>query len=212
MIVQPDLLTLGKAASDMMFPFSLTLCSAEVAHRGASRNALASPTEQRHRTFEVGYRTLLAALDQDDAELREATVRRQGALFAERLAAELAGVASVREVRSHGLLIGIELTNARGPRRPLTALAPQLYLLQMLADRQFPLVMGYCQYDPHVLKFTPPLTVTDDEVVAASAAVGRALRRPVARLAVQTLARALRASRWSLLRRAKPITDWEKYA
>ena len=46
----------------------------------------------------------------------------------------------------------------------------------------------------------------------ASAAVGRALRRPVARLAVQTLARALRASRWSLLRRAKPITDWEKYA
>jgi hypothetical protein len=38
--------------------------------------------------------------------------------------------------------------------------------------------MGFCQYEPHVLKFTPPLTITGDEVERVCETIVTVLRRP----------------------------------
>ena len=83
----PDLMTLGKGTSDMMFPFAMTLYSDRVNYLLKSRN-------------------------------------------------------SVLPSRLHG----------------------------------FPLLMGFCQYEPHILKFTPPLTTTKDEVEKITRTISDALR------------------------------------
>ena len=72
---------------------------------------------------------------------------------------------AVREVRVFGLLIGIELDATRWPRRWFRKRLFRFYLLGMLRHRRFPVLVGFCQYEPNVLKITPPLT-TEPEAVA----------------------------------------------
>jgi hypothetical protein len=47
--------------------------------------------------------------------------------------------------------------------------------------------MGFCQCEPNVLKLTPPLTVTHEEIRAVCATIGEVLRRPLYRLLVTAL-------------------------
>ena len=78
-----------------------------------------------------------------------------------------AGLASsklVRDIRVHGLLIAVELNTGRMPLKRLRNLAAWLPLFAMLRHQPFPLLVGYCQYEPNVLKLTPPLTISPDEV------------------------------------------------
>jgi len=44
------------------------------------------------------------------------------------------------------------------------------------------LLMGFCQYEPNILKFTPPLTVTDEEVAAVCKTVAETLKTSTVRL------------------------------
>jgi hypothetical protein len=48
----------------------------------------------------------------------------------------------------------------------------------LLRHPSFPLFAGYCQYEPHVLKLTPPLSITDDEIRQACETLIDVLRRP----------------------------------
>jgi 4-aminobutyrate aminotransferase-like enzyme len=88
----------------------------------------------------------------------------------------------VRDVRAFGLLIGIELDTRRGPRKWLKKQAGSLYVMNLLHHRPFPVFVGYCQYEPHVLKITPPLSITRDEVFSVCDALAAVLRKPAYRL------------------------------
>ena len=79
-----------------------------------------------------------------------------GELFARLLTEGLASGKIVRDVRVFGLLIGIELDTRRWPRRWLGKRLSALYLLAMLRHERFPVLAGFCQYEPNVLKITPP--------------------------------------------------------
>ena len=100
------------------------------------------------------------------------------------LTAELGDCPLVRDIRCFGLLIGIELDADRRPHRWLKKLIYQLYLLAMLNHQTFPLLVGFCQYEPNVLKLTPPLSVTEDEVRSICATISSVLHRPLSRIAM----------------------------
>src|SRR5262249_17619380 len=62
-----------------------------------------------------------------------------------------------------------------------------LYLLALLHDKSFPVFAGYCQYEPNVLKLTPPLSVTPDEVRKACVTISSVLNTPLTRLVPATI-------------------------
>jgi acetylornithine/succinyldiaminopimelate/putrescine aminotransferase len=180
--IEPDLLTIGKAASDMMFPFSATLFSAAVNEKLSQVKPELVESMRRRHDLEFGYKTLINGLDRaEEMHLPEQVVD-VGGMALKRLSEGLANCKSVRAVRGFGMLIAIELNIDRGPRRWLKKHAHSLYLLNMLRDARFPVLVGYCQYEPHVLKFTPPLTTSVEEMEQACDTIIRVLRRPFYKL------------------------------
>ncbi|MCI0683558.1 MAG: aminotransferase class III-fold pyridoxal phosphate-dependent enzyme [Gemmataceae bacterium] len=176
--VTPDLLIVGKAVSDMMFPFALTLCSAKVGLllEGAGSTL---PEEIRRRCgYEFGYKTALNALRFAETTRLADRVAESGKLFDRLLREELASCKAVREVRVFGLLIGIELDASRRPQRWFAKRLYQIYLSALLRHPRFPVLVGFCQYEPNVLKITPPLTMQPDDIRKMCATIGETLRRP----------------------------------
>jgi acetylornithine/succinyldiaminopimelate/putrescine aminotransferase len=180
--VPPDLLSVGKGTSDMMFPFALTLYS-EAVREAATEAARDLPAALRAKyDYAWGFRTVLNVLDWAEANNLADKVRECGALFHRLLAESLESCPTVRSVRVHGLLIGIELNTTHRPRRWLRKGATWLVILNLLRNRTFPLLVGFCQYETNVLKLTPPLTITPEEVRAACDTLTSVLRRPLWKL------------------------------
>jgi acetylornithine/succinyldiaminopimelate/putrescine aminotransferase len=160
----PDLLTLGKAASDMMFPFSVTLY-AEAIQQKLDQIGCDLPARLRAGAdYEFGYRTLLNGLEWAETADLSSRVRDAGALFSKTLASALASCREVVDIRVFGLLIAIELDMRAAFPKWLRKPAPLLQILNLLLHPSFPMLIGYTQYEPNVLKLTPPLTVTNEEI------------------------------------------------
>jgi acetylornithine/succinyldiaminopimelate/putrescine aminotransferase len=177
----PDLLVLGKGTSDMMFPFALVLYSAAVQ---AKLDRAGSDLPAAIRTsygYEYGYRTVLNVLRRAEEMRLAERVTEAGEQFAQELA-ELASCKAVRQVRVYGLLIGIELDATRWPRRWLGKGLFWLYLFAMLRHPRYPVLVGFCQYEPNVLKITPALTVAPAEIREVCATIVEVLKRPFYRL------------------------------
>jgi acetylornithine/succinyldiaminopimelate/putrescine aminotransferase len=189
--LMPDLLVLGKGTSDMMFPFSLVLYSAEIQARGKRTGSnLIEEIEERYG-YEFGYRTVLNVLRQAEKLRLSRRVAESGSLWLRLLQDGLDNCMSVHEVRVYGLLIGIELDISRGLRRRFRKWVYQVYLFNMLRHPRYPVLVGFCQYEPHILKITPALTVEPAEIQKACATIVEVLTRPFYRL--------LTAVVWSLL-------------
>jgi acetylornithine/succinyldiaminopimelate/putrescine aminotransferase len=195
----PDLVTIGKGTSDMMFPFALTLYSDALARRLDQQQPELPTALRRSYDYDTGYRTVLNVLRRAEELGLSDRVAQAGALFAEQLRANLASSKVVRNIRVHGLLIAIELDAGRMPLKRLRNLATWLPLFAMLRHQPFPLLIGYCQYEPNVLKLTPPLTITQDEVRQVCGTIAAVLNRSTYSLAFG----ALRAMTTSYLRRRK---------
>jgi acetylornithine/succinyldiaminopimelate/putrescine aminotransferase len=190
----PDLLTVGKAVSDMMFPFALTAYSAALQSRVDAACPDVIPALRQAFGYEYGYRTALNVLIRAEAEGVPPHVAQAGALFTDLLTTELAGCRAVREVRVHGLLIGIELATDGWVRRRLGKQLGPLYMLALRWHRPFPVLIGFCQYEPHVLKLTPPLSTTPEEVRHICATITTILKQSLWRIiltALTTLPRSL---------------------
>jgi acetylornithine/succinyldiaminopimelate/putrescine aminotransferase len=191
---RPDLLTIGKGTSDMMFPFALTLYSEAIRESvAASAPNLLAALRSKYE-YMWGYRTVLNVLDWAEGNDLSKRVMDRGALFQNLLAESLEACPAVRSVRGHGLLIGIELETSGLPRRWLRKGATWLVILNLLRHNDFPLLVGFCQYEPNVLKLTPPLTITPEEVRATCDALTAVLRKPLWKL-LPAAARALLAAR-----------------
>src|SRR5262249_4704112 len=156
------LLTLGKGISDMIFPFALTLYSAAIQERLDRVHSDLPQSIRQKYGYDWGYKTTLNALQRARDTGLEKKVRATGQLFQQVLGKSLGSCPSVREIRVHGLLIAIELNTTGWPARWLRGRVASLCLLNMVRHPTFPLLMGYCQYEPDVLKLTPPLTTTPE--------------------------------------------------
>jgi acetylornithine/succinyldiaminopimelate/putrescine aminotransferase len=191
--LSPDLLLLGKGASDMMFPFSLTLCSAEALEKVERASAgLVAAIHERYG-YELGYRTVLNVLRRAEELSLSRRVAESGELFARLLGEGLGPCKAVRDVRIFGLLMGIELNADRWPHRWFRKQLFSFYLVNLLHHARYPVLAGFCQYEPNVLKITPPLTVGADQVRQVCATLTDVLKRPFPRLLPAVLGSALRS-------------------
>lgn len=180
--LSPDLVVIGKGTSDMMFPFALTLYSAAVRTKLERAGTDLPDVIRRRYGYEYGYRTVLNVLRRAEELRLPDRVGESGELFARLLREGLTGCRAVREVRAFGLLVGVELDTRGGPRRWLRKQLYTLYLLALLRHPRFPVLAGFCQYEPNVLKLTPSLTATADDIRAACQTVVEVLRRPLPRV------------------------------
>ena len=181
--ITPDLIAIGKATSDMMFPFALTLFSESVRQRLNEQNRALLPAFEKRYGYETGYHILRSTLRRAIQENVEDQVRASGQQFRNELQARLSQSSTVREIRGRGLLIGIELRTDTAVWRLPGNMASQMYLLGMLKHPELPVLMGYCQYEPHVMKFTPPLSVSPEEIAAVSRTISDVLCKPAFRVA-----------------------------
>jgi acetylornithine/succinyldiaminopimelate/putrescine aminotransferase len=178
----PDLLLLGKATSDMIFPFALTLYSRIVQEKLDAAGSDLPAVLRRRNSYEFGFKTVLNVLRLTETLSLPARVAESGALFAKLLGDGLASCGSVREVRVYGLLIGIELDASRWPLSWFRKKLYSFYLYSMLRHRAFPVLVGFCQYEPNVLKITPALNVAPEQIRAVCTTIIDVLHRPFPRL------------------------------
>jgi acetylornithine/succinyldiaminopimelate/putrescine aminotransferase len=204
--IVPDLLTVGKGVSDMMFPFAVTLYSGGIREKLEARSPDLPRVLRSRADYEFGYRTLLNTLDQARAGGIAEQVEESGALFASLLSEALGSCPAVRDVRVFGMLIAIELDASASFRKWFRKQAPFLYILNMLRHRSFPLLIGFCQYEPNVLKLTPPLSITRAEIEAVCATIVDVLRATSFGLlppALGVLARSFVKAKWNGLVRIR---------
>src|SRR5262249_43181841 len=94
----------------------------------------------------------------------------------------LSSCKAVRDVRVFGLLIAIELDIQAWPRRWIRRQVGSVYVLNLLRYQPFPVFVGFCQYEPHILKITPPLSISREEVHAVCETLIAVLKRRVHQL------------------------------
>jgi hypothetical protein len=78
--------------------------------------------------------------------------------------------------------------------------------MSLLRQQPFPVFVGYCQYEPHVLKITPPLSITNAEVERVADTLAAVLSRPTYQLLprfVGVLAKAFVKGRWEAYRQGR---------
>jgi acetylornithine/succinyldiaminopimelate/putrescine aminotransferase len=187
--ITPDLLLLGKSVSDMMFPFALTLYSRAVGEKLAQSGSNLPAALRERYGYVLGYRTALNVLRRAEELSLPERVAESGALFARLLGDGLACCDAVREARVFGLLIGIELDQTRWPRWWLRKRLYAVYLYGMLTHRRYPVLAGFCQYEPNVLKITPSLMIAPEEVRRVCATIIEVLKQPLHRLLAGVLFR-----------------------
>jgi acetylornithine/succinyldiaminopimelate/putrescine aminotransferase len=191
--LRPDILTAGKGTSDMMFPFAATLYSASVgAKLDAVQSDLARSLRQRY-DYDFGYKTVLNILQRAEKECLSERVLESGALFAKILGERLSSCKAVRAVRVFGLLIAIELNVANWFPKWMKKQVPFVYIYNLFFHSPFPVLVGFCQYEPNVLKFTPPLSITREEIERVCDAITTVLRTPFYKLAPRILGARLAA-------------------
>ncbi len=190
----PDLLLLGKGTSDMMFPFSLTLYTDAVAESLAGRGKSLTDSIRRRYGYELGYKTVLNALRWAEGQALSERVADSGERFAQLLRDGLGPLKTVRDVRVFGLLIAIELDARSWPRRWLRNRLSALYLLAMLRHERFPVLAGFCQYEPNSLKITPALNAGPEDILQACRTIVDVLGRPLHRVLLAGLRQLLRPS------------------
>ncbi len=185
--LRPDFIALGKGTSDMMFPCSLTLFSDKASERLRECGSCLPDYLQRRFGYQTAIRCILNSLQRWEQAPITKSVLDAGRMYREQLTESLRTLQVVRDIRVFGLLIGIELDLCRSLLPRLGLKPAQLYLLRMMQDAKFPLLMGYCQYEPQTLKFTPPLNVLPEEISASVGTIRNALACSQAELLVRGL-------------------------
>jgi 4-aminobutyrate aminotransferase-like enzyme len=107
----------------------------------------------------VACEAALAVLDVIEQELVAQNALEQGAWIRARLEALMERHSLIGEVRSLGLLIGVELVRDRSTREPAIAEAG----LVLNAMRERGVLVGTTGQESNVLKIRPPLVITREE-------------------------------------------------
>ena len=180
--LKPDLLVLGKGTSDMMFPFSIVQYTDSIQQKlNALGSSLIKEIQERYN-YPVGYRTVLNVLCKaEEMQLKEHVIKSEK-LLKNLLCDCLASCKSVRDVRVFGLLIGIELNDTNWPQSWFRKQLFLLYISSMFKHSSYPVLVGFCQAETNVLKITPPLTTTPEELSQICSTIIQVLNKPFIQL------------------------------
>lgn len=162
--VVPDILVMGKALGGGILPIA-----AVIAREGLD---VAQDWAFGHYTHEKNPVTAAAALATIAVIEEEGLVgnaARIGAVALERMEAMKARHSVIGDVRGRGLLLGIDLVQDAKSRTPAPDLAEAVLYRALDAGLSFKTTMG------NALTFTPPLTVTESQMLEALDIVDQAL-------------------------------------
>lgn len=165
--VRPDMITFAKAVGGGI-PLGGVLATAEIAETVTAGD--------HYTTFggnnQVGLAAAHAVLDVLAGEDLLARAARLGELMRQGLDALADRHSSVGDVRGIGLFLGVELVADRHTKVPAPRLAKQAQA-QLLADGFLVSLAGVSN---NVIRLTPPLVITDEQIEAAVDAIDIALR------------------------------------
>jgi 4-aminobutyrate aminotransferase len=163
--VAPDVLVLGKALGGGILPIAAVIARPDL--------DVAGDWAFGHYTHEKNPVTARAALTTieiiEDENLVE-NAARVGARALTRLDDMKARCPAIGDVRGRGLLLGIELVRDRAGREPDDDLAEAVLYAALDEGLSFKTTMG------NVLTLTPPLVVTEGEMIAALDILERCIR------------------------------------
>lgn len=160
--VKPDLMTLAKCLGGGVMPIGATMGTRTVWDKVYGLNPLLHTS-----TFGGNPLAMAAGLAALDVVRDEDLVERSrvlGARLVEGLARESATTDLVKEVRGRGLMVGVEFAQDE---------VGELCIAQMTMRG---MIAAYSLNNPRVLRFEPPLTMTEDQVDEGSRIFGQALR------------------------------------
>ncbi|MCZ8270231.1 MAG: aspartate aminotransferase family protein [Beijerinckiaceae bacterium] len=162
--VEPDILVMGKALGGGILPIAAVIARENL--------DVAQDWAFGHYTHEKNPVTAAAALETIAVIEEEGLVEnaaRVGHVALERMAAMKAKHECIGDVRGRGLLLGLELVTNRESREPAGDLAEAVLYRALDAGLSFKTTMG------NVLTLTPPLTITESQMLAALDVIDAAL-------------------------------------
>jgi 4-aminobutyrate aminotransferase len=162
--VVPDILVLGKALGGGILPIAAVVARPDLDVAGDW--ALGHYTHEKNP---VTARAALTTIEIIEDEGLVENAARVGAVALERLADMQGRLPAIGDVRGRGLLLGIELVLDRATKQPANALAERVLYRCLDDGLSFKTTMG------NVLTLTPPLTVTEAEMLQAIATIERAI-------------------------------------
>jgi putrescine aminotransferase len=179
----PDVLVLGKSLGGGLLPVSATLTTPDIHDRAFGRVDRFDLHGSTFSGYALGSRVAMEVLAAIDDERLPAAAAARGARLTEGLRDRVSGHPFVRAVRGRGLLVGLELGPARRRGRLGRLLSgvvsgvSRSVLGQWLAVRLLErgIVAQPAAHQWNVLKLTPPLTVTEEEIDVVVDAIGSIL-------------------------------------
>jgi 4-aminobutyrate aminotransferase len=154
--VTPDILVLGKGLGGGILPIAAALCRPELDVGGAWAFG-----HYTHEKNPVTARAALTTIEIIEDEGLVENASRVGAAALARMQDMQWRHRLIGQVRGRGLLLGIDLVTDRDTRAPANDAAEAVMYRAMDAGLAFKTAMG------NVLVLTPPLTVTEAEMMAA---------------------------------------------
>ena len=162
--VTPDILVLGKALGGGILPIAAVLARPELDVGGAW--AFGHYTHEKNPVTARAALTTIEIIEDENLVENAAHV---GAIALERLDAMRKRLPVIGDVRGRGCMIGIELVTDRDTRAPAKDLAEAVLYRALDDGLSFKTTMG------NVLTLTPPLTVTEQEMLKALDTLERAI-------------------------------------
>lgn len=154
--VVPDILVMGKALGGGILPIA-----AVIARDGLDVGGDYAFGHYTHEKNPVTARAALTTIEIIEDEGLVENAARVGALALDRMEAMKRRLPAVGDVRGRGLLLGIDLVTDRDSRAPHNGLAETVLYRALDAGLSFKTTMG------NVLTLTPPLTTTEEQMMAA---------------------------------------------
>ena len=171
--VAPDILVLGKGLGGGILPIAAVLARPEL-----DVGAEWAFGHYTHEKNPVTARAALATIEIVEDEGLVENAARIGASALRRLQELKARIPAVGDVRGRGLLIGVELVRDGGTMEPDSDLAEATMYAALDRGLSFKTTMG------NVLTLTPPLTISEDEMLRALDILGEAIEDAI--LAIRT--------------------------
>ena len=154
--VVPDILVLGKALGGGILP--IAACIADQKLDVAGEYAFGHYTHEKNPVTARAALTTIEIIEDEDLV---ANAERVGAAALARMEEMKRRLPAIGDVRGRGLLLGIELVRGRAEKLPDADLAEAVLYRALDRGLSFKTSMG------NVLTLTPPLTVTEAEMMAA---------------------------------------------
>lgn len=161
--IEPDLITLSKAMSDMSYPIAAVIVNKRVYAQAKAFNPELVAYMEKHYVNQLGAHTSLNLIEKSLHTTLAEDVEKKGQLLRNGLKEAVRGFDFVKEVRGEGLLNALEFDLEKIPEKYCGNIGIT-YAYICLADKEQPVLLFFTVNNPSVIRYEPPLVITEDQI------------------------------------------------